>query len=368
MIKEDLKITVLGTGSSSHQVVSYSLKKFLEAANISYELKEETDVATFLLRGLTSVPCIQIEDEFLTVESNGNFNKSLRVAIKHILKKQNFGNMKKIIIPVDFSDVSTNAFMFGHRLATDLGAVVKALHVYLPTSKELYEATVVDVDFMELRKTELDKFVSEFDKDWASDIMTTSMIDSEFRTGFPGDEILNSLDENEAGMIIMGSTGDSGPLKKWFGSVSTKIMNESHCPVLLIPENAGYKGVNNLLYAYDDIDLDKALMGPLVDFASQFDAVLHLLHVNELEAPDPGYYLEELFKENYPDQKIKLASVYNENVIEAIDKYAHENKIDIVAMGTKSRSFFDRIFHESMTKSMAIQSDIPLLILKPEEE
>ena len=51
-----------------------------------------------------------------------NFNKSLREAIKHILKKQNFGNMDKIIIPVDFSDVSTNAFVFGHRLATDIGA------------------------------------------------------------------------------------------------------------------------------------------------------------------------------------------------------------------------------------------------------
>lgn len=367
MIKENLKITVLGTGSSSHQVVSQSLKKFLDVAKIPYELKEETDVATFLLHGLTSVPCIQIEDEFLTVESNGNFNKSLRVAIKHILKKQNFGKMEKIIVPVDFSDVSTNAFMYGHRLATDLNSIVKAVHVYLPSSKELYEATVVDVDFMELRKSELNKFVSEFDRDWTSDIMATSMIDSEFRTGFPGDEILNSLEENDAGMIIMGSTGDSGPLKKWFGSVSTKIMNDSPCPVLLIPENAGYKGVNHILYAYDDIDLDKALMGPLVSFASQFDATIHLLHVNEEEAPDPGYYLEELFKENYPNQKIKLASVYSEEITKAIDAYAHENDIDIVVMGTKNRSFFDRIFHDSMTQKMAIQSDVPLLILKPEE-
>ena len=134
--KDKTEITVLGTGSSSHQMVSYIVRKFLNDAKIPFELKEETDVAAFLQRSLSSVPCIYIDGEYLPIYTNGDFNKSLRKAIKHILKKQNFGNMEKILIPVDFSDVSTNAFMFGHRLATDLGAVVKALHVYLPSSKE----------------------------------------------------------------------------------------------------------------------------------------------------------------------------------------------------------------------------------------
>lgn len=366
-IKDLMEITVLGTGTSSHQMVSYLIKKFLEKAEIPFELKEETDIATFLQRELVSIPCVQIGDEFLPVESNGNFNKSLRVAIKHILKKQNFGNMKKIIIPVDFSDVSSNAFMYGHRLATDIGAIVKALHVYLPTSKELYEATVVDVDFIEMRKAKLDNYVKDFDRDWGSDIMATSIVDSEFRTGFPGEEILDSLKDNDAEMIIMGSTGDSGAIKKWFGSVSTKVMHESPCPVLLIPENAGYKGVHNLLYAYDDIELDKAILDQLVSFASKFDSVLHLVHVNDSETPDPGYYLEELFKEKYPNQKIKISTINSESIVDSIDEYAKNHEIDVIAMGTKNRSFFESIFHESITTKMALHSEIPLLILKEQD-
>ena len=366
-IKDLMEITVLGTGTSSHQMVSYVIKKFLEQAEIPFTLKDESDIATFLQRDLVSIPCVQIGDEYLPVESNGNFNKSLRVAVKHILKKQNFGNMKKIIIPVDFSDVSSNAFMYGHRLATDIDAIVKALHVYLPTSKELYEATVVDVDFIEMRKAKLENFVNDFDKDWGSDIMATSIVDSEFRTGFPGEEILDSLKENDAELIIMGSTGDSGPLKKWFGSVSTKVMQESLCPVLLVPENAGYKGVHNLLYAYDDIELDVSILNELVDFSSKFDTVIHFVHVNETETPDPGYYLEEVFKSKYPNQKIKIATINNDNVVESLDKYAKENKIDIISMGTKNRSFFESFFHESMTTKMALHSEIPLLILKDQD-
>ncbi len=358
------EITVLGTGSSSHQMVSYIIRKFMTGAGIPFDLKEETDIATFLQRSLVSVPCIYIDGEYIPVTSNGDFNKSLRKAIKHILKKQNFGNMDKIIIPVDFSDVSTNAFVFGHRLATDIGAIVKGLHVYLPSSKELYESSVVDVDFIELRKSKLASFVSEFDRDWASDIMTTSIIDSEFRTGFPGEEILDSIEDNAAEMVIMGTTGDSGAIKKWFGSVSTKIMNESPCPVLLVPEKAGYKGVNNLLYAYDDIDLDKSLIDQLVKFSLKFDATLHLVHVDDAESNDPGFYLKELVEKKYKDHNIKISSLYNENVVEAIDEYAKLNSIDIIAMGTKNRSFFDRIFHKSITKTMALQSELPLLILK----
>ena len=363
-IRVKMEITVLGTGSSSHQMVSYFIKEYLNDAEIPFVLNEVTDIATFLQRKIESVPCIQVGDEFFPVQSNGDFNSSLRKAIKHILKRQNFGNMDKIIVPVDFSEVSTNAFMYGHRLATDSNAVVKALHVYSPTSKELYEASVVDVDFIEMRKNKLDNLVKQFDKDWTSDIMTTSIIDSEFRTGFPGEEILDSIEDNAAEMIIMGTTGDSGTIKKWFGSVSTKVMNESPCPVLLVPEKARYKGLKNILYTYDNIELDKALIDQMVEFSKRYDAKLHLIHVDDVESPNPGYYLEELFKEKYPNHKIKISSVYHHDVIEAIDKYAVENEIDIIAMGTKNRSFFDRIFHESMTQKMALHTELPLLILK----
>lgn len=362
--RDKAEITVLGTGSSSHQMVSFIIKKFMEKARIPFDLKEDTDVASFLEKGLSSVPCVHFDGDYLPVYSNGQFNKSLRKAIKHILKKQNFGDMEKIIIPVDFSDVSTNAFMFGHRMATDIEAVVKALHVYLPTSKELYESTVVEVDFMEMRRSQLENFVSKFDKDWAGDIMTTSIIDGEFRTGFPGEEILDSIEDNAAEMIVMGTTGDSGAIKKWFGSVSTKIMNESPCPVLLVPENAGYKGINNIMYAFDDIDLDKVLLDQLVQFSLKFDATLHLVHVDDVESTDPGYYLKELLSEKYPENKIKICSLYNEDVTEALEEYSKANSIDLIAMGTKNRSFFDRIFHKSVTREMALHTELPLLILK----
>ncbi len=363
-IKELMEITVFGTGSSTHQMVSYFINEFLKNAQIPYKIKEETDITTFLKKGIMSVPCIQIGNEFLSVSSNGSFNKSLRMAIKHILKKQNFGSMDKIIIPIDFSDVSTNAFMFGHRLATDVKAILKALHVYLPTSKKVSEPSVADVGFLEMRKNILDNYVSNFDKDWTSDIITTAIIDSEFRTGFPGEGILDSVEENAAEMIIMGTTGNSGPIKKWFGSVSTKVIFEAPCPILLVPEKARYKRINNVLFTYDKIEFDKSVIDQLVGFSKRFNAILHLIHINVDNKPNSEYYLLELFKKKYPNQKIHLTSAIDQDVVDTMDKYSEIHDIDIFAIDTTSRSFFDRIFHKSL-KKMTVHSELPLLILKP---
>ena len=44
--------------------------------------------------------------------------------------------------------------------------------------------------------------------------LKVGLIDKEFRMGFPGDEILESVTENDAELIIMGTTGESSKIKK----------------------------------------------------------------------------------------------------------------------------------------------------------
>ncbi len=43
---------------------------------------------------------------------------------------------KKIIVPVDFSNTSHNAYLYARALAKDIGAKVEVIHVHTVTSKE----------------------------------------------------------------------------------------------------------------------------------------------------------------------------------------------------------------------------------------
>jgi nucleotide-binding universal stress UspA family protein len=360
-----LDVKVLGTKSSSHQMVVSLLKEFLQRARVPFVLKQVDDVSVFLKEGLSSVPAIQAAGKTYSLSDNGVFNKSLRDAVRNILKEVNFGEMEKIVIPVDFSEVSMNAFLYGHQLATDIGAVVKALHVYFPTSRELSESSVVNVDFKALRQDHLNEFVEKLDVDWGSEVLKNAMIDGEFRVGFPGEEILDSIRDNSCELLIMGTTGDSSTIKKWFGSVSTKMMNDAPCNVLLIPEEAKYKEINDLVYAYDDINLDVKVLEKLLAFAKKFDATIHFLHVNDDEEVDPGFFLKEQIVQDYPAEKVKFQMVRSGDVADAIQNYAKEVNVDVLALATKNRSFFGKIFHQSVSQKIALHAELPLLILKP---
>jgi len=362
-----LDVKVLGMATSAHQMAVSVIKDYLTKANVPYSLEEITDVSVFIEQELEEIPSVKVNGKLLSLKDNGSFNKSLRTALNVMLKKSNFGDMEKFIIPVDFSDVSINAFIYGHRLASVAGAVTKALHVYFPVSRELTQSTVIDVDFAEVRKGYLDEFVTKLDVDWGSDLLSMGLVDKEFRTGFPGDEILDSVTENDAQLIIMGTTGDSNRIKKWFGSVSTKIMNEAKVPVLLIPEGASYKGVKKVMFAFDDISIDLKVLDDLVAFAGDFEAKIYLVHMQNESNPDPGFYLQEQLRKRYDADKIELVSLHDSDVVLALSDFAKKETIDVIAMATHQRSFFNRVFHDSVTQRMSMHTDVPLLVLKGHE-
>lgn len=362
-----IDVKVLGTATSAHQMAVSVIHDYLTKANVDFSLEEVTDVSVFIEQGLDSIPSVDVNGNLIALQQNGSFNKSLRSALNVMLKKVNYGEMEKFIVPVDFSDVSINAFIYGHRLASLAGAVTKAVHVYFPASKELSQSTVIDVDFAEIRKGYLNEFVNKMDVDWGSDLLSMGLIDKEYRTGFPGEEILDSVAENDAQLIVMGTTGDSSRIKKWFGSVSTKIMNDAKVPVLLVPEKAKYKGVEKVMFAFDDITLDLSVLDDLVGFAGAFDAKIYLVHMQNESNPDPGFYLQEQLGKRYDTDKIELVSLHDSDVVLALSDFATQESIDVIAMATEQRTFFNRIFHDSVTKRMSMHSEIPLLVLKGKE-
>jgi nucleotide-binding universal stress UspA family protein len=359
------EVKVLGAGTSKHQMVSTVLKEYIDKAGISIDVKDYTDVDQFIKDGIDSIPAVIYKDKVINIGSNGSFNKTLRKAVNEVLKESNFGRIDKIVIPVDFSDVSSNAFAFGHRLATDLGAVTKAVHVFSPSAKELAESATVDVDFALLHNSYLEEFVATFDSDWGSDLMRTSLIDSEFRTGFPGEQILESIDDNKVFMTIMGTTGKSDVVRKWFGSVSTKVMNESTTPVLLVPQEAHYQGINKIAYAYENIDQDKSILEKLAFLANRLEAEIHLIHVEDgKDHPDPGFFLTELLTDHYPSSHIITSSIHDSNIVNGINDYCASNDIDVISLSTHKKNFFEKIYDDNISLQMTVASSLPLLILK----
>ncbi len=365
-MNEVIEIKVYGTKSSNQQMVVNELKSVLIKAQIPFVLTEETDVTAFIKKGIESVPAIQYDDhEIIPLRSNGNFKHSLRKSISSLLDSKQFGHLNKMIVPIDFSNTSRNALRYAYHLAEKIDKVVKALHVYHPSSQDMRDAVYIHTDFSSMKKKYLEEWVQSAQSSWQHDQNESVYMVPEFSVGFPTDKILDSAKENKAELIVMGTTGDSNRMKRWFGSVSSNVLNESPVPVLFIPPNASYSGINKIIYAYDSYNIDKSCIDALLQFATSFLPEIQFLHVSKTGNDNPGYYITDLIGDRYPIDKFQTIQIKSSNISETLINYALDQQADLMVFGTESKTMLQKIMIHSHTIDMKHTTEIPLLVLKP---
>jgi len=358
-----MEITVYGTGTSGTQLVKTTLESFLKKAEIDFSIEEVHDVNEFMKMMIQSIPAVIIDGkEKYELKQNGKFNASLRNLVQKLLKRENYGKMPKIIVPTDFSETSVNSFNFATRYAKDISGMVKVVHVYYPSSADINGNVFVDVGLKKVKEALLDEFVEVANQDWIGELMATALIDKQFAEGFPVPKILDISKENQASYIIVGTTGEGETFKKWFGSVSTELVKKSDIPIIVVPPESRYTGFGKILYASNDPLLDEHCLEFLCNFSKSHGSILHVVHVAQ-PGEETSDFISHWMDINCPDVEYINKVIHHEDVEEGLHDYARGNKIDLVIMSSKKRSFLENIFHSSVSKKMAMHTDIPIMVL-----
>ena len=279
--------------------------------------------------------------------------------------------MKFIMVPVDFSETSISASKYAMGLAAEMGAKVLFIHVdtnamvqptedYHPlhdrdSPSEMnygFIAKALD-DRLAQHATEM----KEFGRD-ASEVFYV------LKQGKLTDTLEAVAKENDVDLIIMGTQGASGWKKTFVGSNTTDVIEDLSIPVLAVPNNAIYKDVKRILYAEDLKENEVPSVKQLETIADSMDAELLVLHVNDGDNEDLSLdHVQKLFRDYSKYRKLSFFEVHDEDILEGIESAAKETKADIIAMQTRSRGFFDKIFDKSLTKKLAYHTDVPLLAL-----
>lgn len=143
-------------------------------------------------------------------------------------------DLRRILLPTDFSKHSANALRYAAALAEKFRAELHLLHVvqdlavFLP---ETFNATAPAVPTVEQLtaavREALDRVVRE-------NGLEGFTICREVREGAPFQEILRVAREKEIDLIIMGTHGRSGLAHVLLGSVAERVVRKSPCPVLTV--------------------------------------------------------------------------------------------------------------------------------------
>jgi nucleotide-binding universal stress UspA family protein len=142
-------------------------------------------------------------------------------------------NLKKILVPIDFSDDSRKALTYALRFAEQFGATITLLHVVEPIVYPA-ESGFVPVEMQTMAasmqtdaKTKLNALARQAIKPPLSG-------EALVRTGSPFHEIATLAKKLDMDLIIIGTHGYTGLKHLFLGSTAERVVRYAPCPVLTV--------------------------------------------------------------------------------------------------------------------------------------
>lgn len=272
----------------------------------------------------------------------------------------------KILIPTDFSKLSKVAVQYAVKMAKKLDAEIILLHaVYMnapPRAQAALKTQQILDAIVDNAKQDCIQLINEIKS------ANRGKLNIEYKIikGYPVEKVVGTFAQhNDISLIIMGTKGATGLKKVLMGSNATAVINNSHIPVVSVPEFALFKNLKHILYATDMTNII-AEMKKLIPFAKLFDATVHISHIispkSKKKIDTKKITADIVRKMNYP--KITFHISLNEDITEGIEEFIVNKKADMLAMFTHNVTFFERLFGKSVTHQMAFQSGLPLLTIK----
>lgn len=143
--------------------------------------------------------------------------------------------IKKVLVPIDFSDYSKSALRYAVNFAKQFNAEMYLIYVVEPViyppdfSMGQIAIPSINSEWDERAKEELDKLSK-------NEIPEGVSVNKIIKTGKPFLEIIDTAAEEDVDLIIIATHGHSGMEHILFGSTAEKVVRKAPCPVLTLRE------------------------------------------------------------------------------------------------------------------------------------
>ena len=195
--------------------------------------------------------------------------------------------IERILCPVDFSDVSAEAYRYAQSIACQYSAKLILQHVvelwqhpscYYQTELEYYE------QFRETLVSNAERELRQF-VDLCGGVQPECVVEE----SMAADAILCLARARAASLIVMGTHGRRGFDHLMLGSVAERVLRHAPCPVLAVPTKrpdqdgkssaAGPVDVRRILCCVDFSEHSQRALQHSVSVANAYSAELTILHV-----------------------------------------------------------------------------------------
>ena len=141
--------------------------------------------------------------------------------------------VKKVLVPVDFSENSNRIISYGAEVASQFGAEMEAIFVAqtFQDYSEFFEPHMPVIQFEEdLLASARERMTSFLAESLGPSVKCKGVV----MAGDIAETIIDYARQQQVDLIVMGTHGYKGLEKVLFGSVAEKLVKYSPCPVLTI--------------------------------------------------------------------------------------------------------------------------------------
>jgi len=283
--------------------------------------------------------------------------------------------LKKILWATDFSDESQEALLYASIFAKTFNAKLIALHVVPDFSPALYDTEIVIKGEL-AQKVDIIKKEAKNRLDNLRETKGMSF-ESLVKEGNASKKILETAEEENIDLIVVGKRGMSVIEKLFIGSVANQLLRNSHIPLLITKKRRGKPRFKNILVPTDFSEREEIERDYAWNLSKAFDSDLMLLNILELHDYEfSPREIDEMFdavlkrlkrRRKRGKEKIKVSEdVYRAvNASIGIVDYSQTHGFDLIVISTCGHSKLQRFFLGSTTEKVISYSSIPVFAIPP---
>lgn len=275
--------------------------------------------------------------------------------------------MRNILILTDFSDNSHHAVMYTAALTSQVSAFRIVLY---HSARPVLPATEITLDPSQYETDAEDDRVYRMLTELKNEVLTLAysgtVVDIRVDTDPLTEGVRTVIEEEGIDLVVMGILGKDRTELTLFGSNTLSIIRSISISVLVVPPEAVSRPVTTIVFASALKNLQEGNPVTKVRLVARlFNARLLVVNVGKEGADEDAVLVKEQqdFREAWSAEGAEYHYVINDDAAEGIMLVAEAKDAQLVVIKPIERGFFESFFHRSVSKRLAFQTIIPLLIM-----
>jgi nucleotide-binding universal stress UspA family protein len=281
-------------------------------------------------------------------------------------------NLKKILVPTDFSELSMTALHYAAALAKHSDAEILLLHVMQPYEHAAALKNIID--FESVVQKAVEEKMNEISRQ-KSDLLDVK-IHIKVVQGKVFEEAQRFATDESVDLIVMGThgAGGIGDLERYvLGTNAYRIVHVSQAPVITVRKEQDKVTFKNIVLPLDMTKETKQKVDQAIRIAKVFGSTIHVVSVTSF-FDEYRYNLSEIKlqldevaeKVKGAGVPVKVARLRHDDVADSVMDYAEEVEADLVIIMTRAESTMNELVLGSSARKVISECKVPVLSLRPQ--